>query len=296
MLVAIGDQIADRADLHVVLFGKLDQIRQAGHGAIGPHDLADHARGVQPGQPRNIDRRLGMARAHQNAACPCPQGKDMAGGGQRGHRVLFVDRGGHGQRPVSGRNAGADTFTRLNRDGERRFMTRGIVDRHHRQAKTIHPFGRHRQADQAAAMKGHEIDRLRGSEFGRDHQIALVFPVLVIDQNEHPPGPRLGDDVLGRGDGAAQVRFDRSGRAISCRVRHGPPLTSFAVQIARAAAIGQSRVLRGRRRQSHRHASRNCHIDRNWRQRAPEEPYRQLPHPHGRGGRPRPLSCKSRPR
>ena len=48
ILGTIGDQIGNRADLHVVGFGKLHQIRQPRHGAIVFHDLADHRRGMQP--------------------------------------------------------------------------------------------------------------------------------------------------------------------------------------------------------------------------------------------------------
>jgi hypothetical protein len=69
---------------------------------------------------------------------------------------------------------------------------------HQRQAELIHPPPRHRQADQAAGMAGHEVDRLGGRELRRDHEVALVLPVLVIDQDEHPAGPRLLDDLRGR--------------------------------------------------------------------------------------------------
>ena len=43
---AIGNQVADRADLQIMLFGKFHQLRQARHGAVFVHDLTDHRAGV----------------------------------------------------------------------------------------------------------------------------------------------------------------------------------------------------------------------------------------------------------
>ncbi len=43
MLVAIGDQVADRADLEAVCSANFHQVRQAGHSAVFFHDFANHA-------------------------------------------------------------------------------------------------------------------------------------------------------------------------------------------------------------------------------------------------------------
>ncbi len=47
-LAAVGDEILDRAHLETVFVLEFDQIRQAGHGAILFHNLADNARGIEP--------------------------------------------------------------------------------------------------------------------------------------------------------------------------------------------------------------------------------------------------------
>jgi hypothetical protein len=54
------------------------------------------------------------------------------------------------------------------------------------QAKTqlLDPLAHHREADQAAAVFGHEIDRIRRRHLRRNDQIAFVLAVLVIDQDE----------------------------------------------------------------------------------------------------------------
>ena len=45
-------------------------------------------------------------------------------------------------------------------------------------------------------MGGHEIDRIGRGHLRGDHQIALILPVLIVDQNEHAPIQRFVDDLL----------------------------------------------------------------------------------------------------
>ena len=70
-------------------------------------------------------------------------------------------------------------------------------------------------------MGRHEIDRGGIGELGGDDEIALVLAVLVIHENIHPARPRLGDDVLGRGDGTAQTGLDRAGFLKGQSIGHG---------------------------------------------------------------------------
>src|SRR5262249_20405801 len=49
---AIGDQVGDGADLEPVTLGETDEVVATGHGPVVVHDLADHARRRDPGQPR----------------------------------------------------------------------------------------------------------------------------------------------------------------------------------------------------------------------------------------------------
>ena len=79
---------------------------------------------MQPGQTRDINRRLGMTRPDQKPAIARAQRKHMPRRCDMGGVVLIVDRSGHCQRPVSGRNARRDTFARLDADGERGLVAR----------------------------------------------------------------------------------------------------------------------------------------------------------------------------
>ena len=79
-------------------------------------------------------------------------------------------------------------------------MTRAILLAHERQPEFLDALAGHGEADQAARVAGHEVDRVRGGELRGDDKIALVFPVLVIDQDEHPAVAGFFDQFLGAGD------------------------------------------------------------------------------------------------
>ena len=55
-----------------------DEVGDAGHRPVVVHDLADDAGGMQPGEPREVDRRLGLARALEHAAAAGAEREDVA--------------------------------------------------------------------------------------------------------------------------------------------------------------------------------------------------------------------------
>jgi len=78
-LFPVSDQVRDRADLQVVLFGENDQFVRAHHRAVIGHDFAAETRRLQSGQARQVDSRFGVAVAHEHAIVHCFQREDMAG-------------------------------------------------------------------------------------------------------------------------------------------------------------------------------------------------------------------------
>ena len=86
--------------------------------------------GIEPGQARQIDGGLGLAGAHQHAAPPRAQRKDVAGTGQVGSCGLWIDRHANGVGAVGGGDAGGDALARLNGLSERGAEARGILLRH----------------------------------------------------------------------------------------------------------------------------------------------------------------------
>ena len=86
--------------------------------AVLAHDLADHAARVEAGEPRDVDRGLGMAGADQHAAGPGDQREDVAGRDDRFGAVGCIDGDGDGAGAVGGADAGGNALRRLDRDGE----------------------------------------------------------------------------------------------------------------------------------------------------------------------------------
>ena len=50
-----------------------------------------------------------------------------------------------------------------------------------------------RQADQAAAVLGHEVDDFGRDFFGGDGEVAFVLAIFVVDDHEHAAGANLLD-------------------------------------------------------------------------------------------------------
>jgi hypothetical protein len=58
-----------------------------------------------------------------------------------------------------------------------------------------------RQADQSAAVLGHEVDGLWRDEVGRQDEIAFVLAVLLVDKDDHAAGGQFGHQLGNGGDG-----------------------------------------------------------------------------------------------
>ena len=205
VVAAKRDQVGDGADLQPMLDAKALQIGQPGHRAVVVHDFADHGGRRQPGHRCKITSRLGVAGAHQHAAVLGLQWKDMTRLDQRRRSGVSCHGCGHGARPVGGRDAGGDAGRGFDRDRERGAMDRAVARRHRRQLQSLAALAGQRQADQATAEAGHEVDRLGRDMVGRQHQVALVLTVFLVDQHHHATGRQLGDQLRNRGNGHPRI-------------------------------------------------------------------------------------------
>ena len=148
--------------------------------------------GGRPRELAEIDRRLGMAGAQQHAAVAGDQREDVAGPGE------IIGAGiGIGERAAAGgalvrRNAGAAVGLVVDRDREGGGVV-GFVVRHHRiEPQPARVLGGDRRADDAGGVADDERHLLGGAERGRDDQIALALPVVVVgDDDEFAPGKGL---------------------------------------------------------------------------------------------------------
>ena len=154
--------------------------------------------GIQPGEPRDVDRGLGMAGADQHAARARDQREDVAGGDDMLLALRRVDRDRDGARAVARRDAGGDAVARLDRDGEGGLVAGAVVAAHQVEPELLDALLGEREADQPLAVGCHEVDRARRRHLRGDDEIALILAVLVVDEDEHAAVLGLVDDLLGR--------------------------------------------------------------------------------------------------
>ena len=98
---------------------------------------------------------------------------------------LRVRRNLHRPGSVMGRYARRDPLDGLDGHGECGRAPGPVIGHHRRQPKPVDLVAGERQADQATAIAGHEVDRFGRGEFGGDDQVAFIFAILVINQDHH---------------------------------------------------------------------------------------------------------------
>ena len=70
--------------------------------------------------------------------------------------------------------------------------------------------GGEREADEAAALLGHEVDLLGGGELGRHREVALVLAVLVVADDDHPALAQVVERRLDARERLASARPPRA--------------------------------------------------------------------------------------
>ena len=112
-----------------------------------------------------------------------------------------IDGGADGVSAVGGRDAGGDAFAGLDGLGECGAEAGGVLLRHGEEAQVIGALLSEGEADEAAAIAGHEVDGFRGDVLGGQGEVALVFAVLVVDHDDHAAGANLGHGAGNVGEG-----------------------------------------------------------------------------------------------
>ena len=185
VLHAVADQVRDREHLQVVFLAKFDELRHAGHGAVITHDFADDAGGSEAGDAREVHGRFRLAGANEHAAIARAQRKNVAGAREILRLRLGIDGGENRDGAIGSADAGGDADARVHGFGEGRAVDGSVDRRHEREAKLVAALFGERHADQAAAVLGHEVDGVGSDFFGGHGEVAFVFAVLVVHQDDH---------------------------------------------------------------------------------------------------------------
>ena len=208
MLHAVADQIGHREHFQIVLAAKFVELRDARHRAVFVHDLADDGGGVQAGDAREVDAGFGLACADEHATVAGAQWKDMARAGEILRAGLWIDGGEDGDGAVGGADAGGYAEAAVDGFGEGCAVDRGVDRGHERKVELVAAVFGEGQADQAAGVLSHEVDGFGGDFFGGHGEVAFVFAVFVVDEDDHAP---LADFFNGFFDGGE----------FRCRFGHG---------------------------------------------------------------------------
>ena len=75
-------------------------------------------------------------------------------------------------------------------------MARAVGARHQLETKLLGALRRQRQANEPAAVLGHEVDGVGRRHLRRDDKVALVLALLGIDEDEHAAVARVLDHLL----------------------------------------------------------------------------------------------------
>ena len=99
---------------------------------------------------------------------------------------------------------------RVHRFGKRRSMDRCVNGRHEGQVQLVAALFGEGKADEAAAVFGHEVDGVGGDFFGGHGEVAFVFAVLVVNENDHAALANFFDGFFDGGEMGTSVRQDCS--------------------------------------------------------------------------------------
>src|ERR1035438_5411837 len=117
----------------------------------------------------------------------------MTGAGQIGGPGCGVNSNLNGACAVVRRNSGSDSVARVDGFAKRGAILRCVFAGHGTDAQVIEALFGHRQTDQAASVASHEVDRFRSNFFGGQSEVAFVFAIFVVDDDNHYPGADLFD-------------------------------------------------------------------------------------------------------
>ena len=102
-----------------------------------------------------------------------------------------VDGDADGVRAVGCRDAGGHAFAGFDGLGKGRAEARGVLLRHGAEAEVVGALFGEGEADEAAAVTGHEVDGLGGDELGGKGEVAFVLAVFIVDDDDHAAGADL---------------------------------------------------------------------------------------------------------
>ena len=159
---------------------ELKQVGKARHTPVRADDLYDHAGRLQSGKARQVNCGFRMTRSLENSARSCDEGEDVTWSSEICRRSVQeeFDRSGS----IMGRDPCSYTVLRGSVDTyrKRRSVVIFILSDHAGQVEFAGAVRCDGDAHETAGVSDHEIDHLGCCVLGGNDEVALVFAVLVI--------------------------------------------------------------------------------------------------------------------
>src|SRR5437588_1172135 len=158
----------------------------AHHSPVVIDQLADCRHRLDAGEAAEVDRRLGMTRAHQHPAILANQREDMTRPDEIRPARIIVCEVAYRRRAVLGGDPGCGTVAVIDRYRKGGAVNRIVVRDHRRKMQTPRSLRSQWRADDPAGIaddEGHLVwRRMEGSA----DQVGLVIAVIIISDDDYP--------------------------------------------------------------------------------------------------------------
>jgi len=178
--------LLDGNDLQLELPGQGIEFIAAGAIAVAAEDLTDHAGRAEAGHAGQVDGALGMPGPPQDSPSFAIRGNRWPDGPKIVRLAVGIEDRLDRRRPLLGRDSGAATAV-IDGDCKPGLQRGRVILDHQRQLEPLADVGQDRHAELSPTMSHHEIDDFRGDRLGRTDEIAFVFPVLGVHDDDDPP-------------------------------------------------------------------------------------------------------------
>ena len=146
-----------------------------------------------------VDGGLGVSRTGQDAAVLGVEGIDVAGAAEVGGTALGIGEGTDGSGTVVAADPRGAAFEQIDGDGEGRTEHAGVVLHLVGQLEGIAALYGDGGTQDAASFAQHEVHVFGRDEFGSHDEVAFVFAVFVVDDNDEAAFFEVLDGLLNGG-------------------------------------------------------------------------------------------------
>ncbi len=119
----------------------------------------------------------------------------MAWAREVGRFCIVGDDGLNSVGAVGGADAGGDALCCVDTDGEGGVEASGVVNDLRVECEGVAFFACQRQANKPSAEFGHKVDDLRRDFFGGADEVAFIFAVFIVNEDDDFAGAKVVEDV-----------------------------------------------------------------------------------------------------